>query len=59
MKYDDKSNELILLTKSEMDIPENEYSLIIIMSEELETYIETNKEILLPSIWGITQFLQI
>ena len=59
MKYDDKSNELILLTKSEMDIPENEYSLIIIMSEELETYIESNKEILLPSIWGITQFRQI
>ena len=46
-KNDDKIDALKNLEKIEINIPENDYSLI---SEEFETDIESNKEILSPSI---------
>lgn len=46
-KEDVKLNNLIELSKKETNDSENDYSL---MSEELETDLESNKELLLPSI---------
>ena len=46
-KEDDKLNELKELTKKELDCSENDYSL---MNEELETDLESSKEIFFPSI---------
>lgn len=46
-KEDDKLNELKELTKKELDCSENDYSL---MNEELETDLESNKEIFFSSI---------
>ena len=47
LQKDEKINELIELTKKELNESENNYSL---MNEDVETDIESNKEVLLPSI---------
>ena len=46
-KEDEKLNNLIELSKKEVNDSENDYSL---MGEELETDLESNQELLLPSI---------
>ena len=46
-KEDEKLNNLIELTKKELNNSENDYSLMV---DELETDIESNKELLFPSI---------
>ena len=47
LKKDEKIDELLELTKKELNESENDYSL---MNEDVETDIESNKEVLLPSI---------
>ena len=46
-KEDEKLNNLIELSKKEANDSENDY---LLMGEELETDLESNKELLLPSI---------